>query len=248
MHQTHSPLFGALQIQLDHSRVLPSNVRRCIDGRYPLNGQTAGALARPGADGGLLVALLTLNRALNLGRAPEVWARLLYESLLNRYRAIFLHTSIDQVDKPTLVEQMQGCKHLELTFRNSIRAAMEPSVLERGFAEFQRCDSDYGGLNIEVLKGNHREKAIIVNDELAWTYNAQDSDGNTWYVYDRARDSAFISQVGLDLGLAKQEASVFAEIIRRQTASTLVELSKSLPVIVASRGIWAPAGVGLVTS
>ena len=64
------PQLAEVEEYVTKSMVAANKGTKCVDGRY-LPEQASGMLARPGADGGYVMALEAVNRKKRLGLTPE---------------------------------------------------------------------------------------------------------------------------------------------------------------------------------
>src|SRR5882672_7369739 len=108
---------------INASSVPASEGRKCVDGRY-LPGQASGMIARPGGDGGYVMALMAVNHVKKLGLTPEQCFNAVYK-VVSHYKGFCFHTD-QHVDTENNTDyRLIGCGHLAMAATKHFSAAYD---------------------------------------------------------------------------------------------------------------------------
>ena len=231
---------GELAAAVRHARetVFPVAAgRRCIDSRYE-PGQGSGAIARPGADFGYVMALLAVNHARGLGWTAARLVDAVCDALTRAGDRFYLHTdrlspwpSAGNPDRPAI-----GCRH--------IAAAVDPEQAPRFFPPSYRTpDADVraalarvanraagGAVEVVTLRGEGVGRGVLVVVGTGRTVHPAAGDA-AYFVYDQARDEAFLARVLVPrLGIPGLPAAEVAAAARAQLGATLRAAAPGRPV------------------
>lgn len=155
--------------------------RRCVDGRYEKT-QRAGTIARPGADFGYVIILLSLNKEQKLGLSPEQ----LFDSVHYSVDTFALHTDdISQI----------GCGHIAQAIDNEYFYGTHAHEVRRAleYAENKRKQAG-SKIIMDVLHDQHAEKGILVVQSTKRTVYSYDGK-NSYFIYDKTRDEEYIREL-----------------------------------------------------
>lgn len=205
---------------------------KCVDGRY-LPTQASGMIARPGADGGYVMALEAVNRKKNLGLTPEQCFNAVYKAVKILNGKFYLHTDHHTDPNPQTHHGLIGCGHLAKAGRRFLSWEYDIRSSDvREMVDYARnlCEVS---TNIEMvnLAGQHQEKGVLIvhGDKLA--VNADNPKLHQMYfIYDVDRDRNFMKQLVETMQI---ENLTFKDMSREadlQLDATLQNLAVGLPI------------------
>lgn len=205
---------------------------KCVDGRY-LPTQSAGMIARPGADGGYVMALEAVNRKKNLGLTPEQCFNAVFKAVNILNGKFYLHTDHHADPNPHTHHGLIGCGHLAKAGRKFFSWEYDIRSNDvREMVDYARNLSEVS-TNIEMvnLAGKHQEKGVLIVHGDKYTVNADNPRlAQMYFIYDVDRDRTFMKQL---VETMKIEGLTFKDMIREadfQLDATLQNLALGLPV------------------
>ncbi len=131
---------------------------RCIDGRY--SGLDLPALATPGADAGLVMEIIAVNREYDLGLTHQSIEEIIL-STVNGYDHFYLHTDTDH---PT---DMLGCGHINQVFGDPLAYQMDKSDVDYVKSFLVRAQRK--GAKNTILEDGHKEGAVLILKGSEWS-------------------------------------------------------------------------------
>lgn len=214
------------------SVVAASNGTKCVDGRY-LPDQTPGMIARPGADGGYVMALEAVNRKKRLGLTPEQSFNAVFKTVKKLNGTFYLHTD-HQVDPNAHTHNgLIGCGHLAKAARKGL--SWEYDVRSNDVREMiayarNLCDIS-AGVEMINLKGDHQEKGVLIVHGDKYTVLADNPKlKQMYFIYDVDRDRAFMKTLVEEMNI---KGLTYQDMIREadlQLDATLQNLAVGLPI------------------
>jgi hypothetical protein len=221
--------------------------RRCIDGRYE-PGQGSGLIARPGADFGYVMALLSLNHALRWGLTPAQVVDAVWRVVAGEGGPFRIHTDQlvawppwDGAARDTdgvTGRPVIGCRHVAAA-ADPARATCyfppsypSPDVDVRAALDRIAARARDGeAVDVIRLRGQRVERGVLVvvgTQRTVQPTTARDA----YFVYDQARDEAFVARTLVPgLGLPGLTAAAL-------TAAARVQLAASLRIVAAGRPVF----------
>lgn len=131
---------------------------RCIDGRYETI-EGLEPLAKPGADIGDLMVMLSTNTQYALNLTPEIILEVLIETVSGKEN-LRIHTDGHNCHSHDKREQCLGCGHLKQAALDPVAYGLEKEHIEFIFKALEQFKTD--GIKNDVLEGDHMEKAVII--------------------------------------------------------------------------------------
>lgn len=198
-------MWAQTQSQFERYLNQPGNIvpailgRRCIDGRYPKDGQSQGMIARPGGDYGyaLVLAAVTdpdsfFHKTFNTPvLTPENCFDMVFNAVTAEGKPFYMHT--DHHDDGTNI----GCGHAAapIKHREYYRLFEEgrPELLLQKVREQSSNEGlEVNELHLENLHGSHEEKAVVIVTGTNKTIRSQNESGEMYFVYDITRDYEYM--------------------------------------------------------
>jgi hypothetical protein len=245
MTQTSDSDLAAANAFIRHNVIPAQDGCMCVDGRYPVAGENAGRLARPGADFGYVMVLLGLRREGAIDLTPEECAQRVYDHV-TRNRGVFrIHTDAQADQQRRLTERpdtvISGCGHIKRATlaENSQLFGLEPEDVVAAFSHIERLRSE-GKVEEEVLRGDHAEHGVLINSGIRNTlYHS--NGGDQYFVYDKTRDTERLNELTAALDVDFDAALAVSE---KQTNAALQLLAKGTPIVLvdADEGGYSAAG------
>ena len=212
---------------------------KCVDGRY-LPDQTPGMIARPGADGGYVMALEAVNRKKRLGLTPEQSFNAVFKTVKKLNGTFYLHTDhhVDPNPDPIGANShthngLIGCGHLAKAARKGL--SWEYDVRSKDVREMisyarNLCDIS-AGVEMINLKGDHKEQGVLIVHGDKYTVLADNPKlKQMYFIYDVDRDRSFMKTLVEEMnikGLTYQDMIKEADL---QLDATLQNLAVGLPI------------------
>lgn len=171
--------------------------RKCVDGRY-LPNQGGGMIARPGADGGYVMALAAVNRKKKLGLTPEECFNAVYKAVVKIGGKFYLHTDHHVDPSDGLHHGLTGCGHLAKAARRLY--SREYDIRSRDVKKMVNYARNLSQIEGEVelvnLKGSHTESGILVINSSKYAVNSSNAtQSKMFFVYDADRDNKFMEKL-----------------------------------------------------
>lgn len=212
------------------SSIPASEGRKCVDGRY-LPGQASGMIARPGGDGGYVMALMAVNHIKKLGLTPEQCFNAVYK-VVSHNKGFCIHTD-QHVDPESMTDyRLIGCGHLAMAatkhFSNAYdlqsKEMQELIIYARSVGEIEKK------VHLVTLSGDHQEQGVLLVNSKDYTVLTDNPKlQQMYFVYDAWRDNEFLKKLvkemhipGLTFADMKHESAL-------QLQATLHNLAKGLP-------------------
>lgn len=210
------------------SAVMARKGTKCVDGRY-LPNQAHGMLARPGADGGYVMALEAVNRKKHLGFTPLECFNAVFKAIKKLNGTFYLHTDEHASAHNALI----GCGHIAKAGRKMF--SWEYDIRSGDIKEMVNYARNLCEIspNIEMvnLVGNHEEKGVLIVHGSKYTVLADNPKRHQMYfIYDVDRDRAFMRKLVEEMDL---KGVTFEDMIREadlQLDATLQNLAVGLPI------------------
>lgn len=215
------------------SSVVPAHTgTKCVDGRY-LPDQTPGMIARPGADGGYVMALEAVNRKKRLGLTPEQCFNAVFKTVKKLHGTFYLHTD-HHVDPDGHTHRgLIGCGHLAKAARKGLSWEYDVRSRDvREMVEYARNLSDISaGVEMITLAGEHKEQGVLIVHGDKYTILADNPKlKQMYFIYDVDRDRAFMKTLVEEM---KIPGLTYTDMIREadlQLNATLQNLAVGLPI------------------
>lgn len=240
-HQEHMGVHRALLAHITNPEnvVTAEDGRKCGDGRYE---EINGKLARFGADGGYVLALLSINRTKELGFTPMQIVDAVVDSTEGMF-SIHSDEAAEKIALETDDPSKIGCGHLAkavLPENEQDYMVYAPDVAIAN--EYMKNLAILVPEKVEMvfLRGAHKERGVIIN--TGFEKKIRHGDGyNQWFVVGAAKDQEY-SNVLFERIMHRlpelREAEVtqkdFREVLDKQTAATGRLLAKGLPVFLVN--------------
>ncbi|MBI4096803.1 MAG: hypothetical protein HY428_00095 [Candidatus Levybacteria bacterium] len=201
--------------------------RKCVDGRYQA-GQGSGMISRPGADFGYIMVLLAINKEKKLGLTPQECVDKVRGVVTKNGGKFFMHS--DQHADPVLpqpnhndhahVKQLTGCGHITNAANPELALAygVDPDDVKQAHIYAKSIAQ----VEEVPLYGEHEERDVIAITGTKRTVSSFDQHRNRMYfVYDKARDGAFMDELVPQLGIEGVTIEEFKAAAGRQMNETL---------------------------
>ncbi|MEK7572008.1 MAG: hypothetical protein AAB553_07080 [Patescibacteria group bacterium] len=213
--------------------IVPASAgRKCIDGRY-LPNQATGMIARPGGDGGYVMALLAVNQRKKLGLTPEQCFNAVYKVVSKSGEGFCLHT--DQFADPTNHDHRRliGCGHIAKAASKKFAKSYDVSgddvrrivAYARNICEISRT------VHMVNLAGYHKERGVIIVQSKDYSVLADNPKlGQMYFIYDDERDNGFLKNLVKEMhikGLTFEDMKKESDL---QLQATLHNLALGLPI------------------
>ena len=223
---------GGARSFVEKNMIPAHNSRCCIDGRYP-HGDVP-ACARPGGDPGYFMEILAGLRKIGF-------------NLNSQNAQAVLDTIIDTLGGPTKIDWHTdehsngvagGCKHIANARNNPNDYGLTGGDAELIEQTLLRLKSQGG--NEIVLKGEHKERAVLILNSRDLSINHQGEDGDQVFVYHKAIDQEqrdiLVQAVSARFGLDNAELLEATNTASaNQLEATADVVAKNLPRYIASR-------------
>jgi len=231
-HSSAIPGLEDVATYVKASTVLSQKGTKCVDGRY-LPTQAHGFLARPGADGGYVMALEAVNRKLHLGLTPQQCFNLVFKAVIALNGKFYLHT--DEYTDPTPYTHtgLIGCGHLAKAGRKGLSWEYDVRSNDvREMVNYARnlCEVS-SHIEMITLSGKHTEKGVLLvhsRKNTVLSYNPKRHQ--MYFIYDVDRDHTFMKKLVETMAL---EGLTYRDMIREadlQLDATLQNLAVGLPI------------------
>lgn len=206
--------------------------RKCVDGRY-LPTQASGMIARPGADGGYVMAIKAVSRKKNLGILPEECFNAVYKVVTKNKGKFYLHTDHHTDPQTGVHHGLIGCGHLAKAARRLY--SHEYDVRSKDIRKLVSYARNLSEIENEVelvnLDGVHMEKGILIINSDKYTVNSSTFDrSQMFFVYDAKRDNEFMKKLVKEMnikGLTYEDMKKESDL---QLNTTLQNLALGLPI------------------
>lgn len=202
--------------------------RKCIDGRY-LPEQATGMIARPGGDGGYVMALMAVNRKKKLGLTPEQCFNAVYNAVKDD-SGFCMHT--DQ-HSDTEVGTHIGCGHMAKAanqrFANKYDVNSED--IEKVIEYAQNIQEISKSVSILNLQGEHKEQGVLIVQSNMYTVLADNPKlSQMYFVYDEKRDNEFLKKLVKEMTIPDVTYEAMKAESDLQLQATLQLLAVHLPI------------------
>lgn len=217
------------------STVLAKEGRKCVDGRY-LPEQATGMIARPGGDGGYVMALMAVNRKKNLGLTPEQCFNAVYNAVKDD-SGFCMHTDHNSDPDDATRIGLIGCGHMAKAatrrFCGNYDVKSEDVVKVIAYARNVREISN--GVHIVNLTGEHKERGVLIVKSDTHSVLADNPKlSQMYFIYDEKRDNEFLKKLVKELdipGVTYQDMKTESDM---QLQATLQLLALHLPIFTVS--------------
>lgn len=212
--------------------------RKCVDGRY-LPEQATGMIARPGGDGGYVMALMAVSKKRNIGLTPEQCFNIIYKAVEND-KGFCMHT--DHHTDPGLIgadpvnaahKGLIGCGHLAkaATRRFCQDYDVNSDDVEKVINYARNIKEISSGVHMVNLDGEHQERGVLVVNSDKYTIHADNPElSQMYFVYDQQRDTAFLKKLVKEIAIDGVTYEDMKEESDQQLHATLQLLAANLPI------------------
>lgn len=226
------PDLDAIEAYVSQSIIPAKSGRKCVDGRY-LPDQATGMIARPGGDGGYVMALMAVNRKKNLGMTPEHCFNLIYNAVASD-KGFCMHTDHTADPDDATHIGLIGCGHLAKAanrrFCNDYDVNSDD--VEKVITYARNLKEISSGVHVVNLGGEHQERGVIIVESDNYTVLADNPElGQMYFVYDEQRDTAFLKKLVKEIaieGVTYEDMKAESDL---QLQATLQLLALHLPII-----------------
>lgn len=205
--------------------------RKCVDGRYRPD-QATGMIARPGGDGGYVMALMAVNKKKKLGLTPEQCFNEVY-NVVSKSKGFCMHT--DQYTDPDAHTHngLIGCGHLAKAASPKLSKAYDVNSADvlrvvnyaRNVCEISQT------MHMVNLAGEHKERGVLIVHSKTHTVLADNPKLNQMYfIYDDERDTAFLSHLVKEMKIRGVTIADMKRESDAQLQATLHNLALGLPI------------------
>lgn len=209
-------------------------VCRCIDGRYGNDPAYAGAIARPGAHFGYVMALVGANARYELGLTPEACFEYVFDAVTYLCDRFDMHTDsathpsceIGCAHRPSYVPI--GCGH--------ITQALDPAHKDAYFLHngdvaetLDIVSYKNGTIAMANLSEPHAEEAVLIVTGTKRTAKPV-QDGHMFFVYDAERDRRFMESLVRTMHVPGLTPEMLIGTANLQLRSTLRILASDKPI------------------
>lgn len=197
---------------------------RCIDGRY--TSDTIGSLARPGADAGVMMELLAVNREYNIGLTHQLMEEIIV-SVVKGYDNFYLHSDTHHK------QDVLGCGHINEAHKDPSAYQLEKSDMD--YMDSFLVDAQHKGAINVILEGEHNEGAVLIIRGEHWSVAPI---GKT-FVYHQALDDLrrktlvdiLLPYVDKSLKVSKEYLyDILTQVADNQRLETVRRLASQLPI------------------
>ncbi|MFH0857211.1 MAG: hypothetical protein V1848_00500 [Candidatus Magasanikbacteria bacterium] len=149
--------------------------RKCVDGGYKEH-EAVGAIALPGADLGISMALL------KLGFSPEEAFEIVHRFVTKSGHSYCWHTDTHEGHHGCIV----GCGHCNVAIGKSHHYGVESEKIAELLNIVRRKQEELSNVDRVILDREHAEKAILVIVSVDYTVKPWDEQNNNQYfIYDQ---------------------------------------------------------------
>lgn len=216
---------------VEASVVAAKHGRKCVDGRY-LPDQATGMIARPGGDGGYVMALMAVSKKKKLGLTPEQCFNAVYKAVADD-NGFCMHT--DRYSDPDKLHHIGliGCGHLAKAasrrFCNNYDVRSED--VEKIINYARNIHEISPTVKMVNLEGEHQERGVLIVNSDQYSVLADNPKlKQMFFVYDQQRDNAFmkklVKEIAID-GVTYEDLKAESDL---QLHATLQILAANLPI------------------
>lgn len=220
--------------------------RQCVDGRYPLGGESSGMIARPGADMGYVMILLALNKEKSWGLTPEQIVDAVYSVITRNNGQFYKHTDHHATSTDGSTSNDYSERHV-ITGCSHIANACNPDLCMLYAVDFYDSRNALTHIRQRMIKGDkikrenldgeHNEQAVLIIKSKEKTVNHRNND-EMYFVYDKARDNEFMKKLTIFLNSQLQDYldgveisfEEFRQVSDKQTTATFHAIAKGKPM------------------
>lgn len=213
------------------STILTREGRKCVDGRY-LPDQATGMLARPGGDGGYVMALIAVSKKKKLGLTPEQCFNAVY-NVVSKSKGFCMHTDRNTDPDEHTHNGLIGCGHLAKAAQRKLSKSYDVNSEDiLRIVDYARniCEISQT-VHMVNLAGEHKERGVLIVHSDKYTVLADNPKLNQMYfIYDDERDMKFLAMLVKEM---KIPGLTFADMKREsdlQLQATLHNLALGLPI------------------
>lgn len=204
--------------------------RKCVDGGYRED-QDVGALAMPGGDLGLSMALMDDRFGLSPEQAFSLVKNFVNERGWDYCWHSDTHADPEDGDHHQHEDDLHvGCGHCNASINNADRYGTSSERLAELLSLVRAAQEEGEGMSFTNLDREHAEKGILVNTSTEKTVKPWDEEQDVqFFILDKARQDNLARELVQSLqaqGLDVAEADFF-EVLESQTNATLGLLGSS---------------------
>ncbi|MCL5783849.1 MAG: hypothetical protein M1142_00640 [Patescibacteria group bacterium] len=211
--------------------------RKCVDGRYDLDTEDTGRIARPGGDAGYVEALLAVNEPLQLDLTPEQCFDLVYDAVTADGEPFFMHTDAHAEHEEHEAHETEetatiGCGHLAKATKPEFASGygVDASKVAAVIKHAKKRQKEGANIRINALEHEHDEIGVLVVRGRQNSVNS--NNGLMYFVYDQDRDEDFMKMLAekLKARIPGLTYEAFKEASGHQLQATLHNLALGKPI------------------
>ena len=198
--------------------------RKCVDGRYKED-EAVGAMAIPGADLGISMALLSL------GFSPQESFDLVYDFVVENDKPYCWHTDTHEGHNKCVI----GCGHCNAAIGNAKHYGVNSEKVSELFEIIREVQRQKPNMEMITLDSEHAEKGVLIVTSTNFTIKPWDQDqNNQYFIYDKTRHLLFLKSL-VEFAKSKDLEVSYNNLVSasdRQTNATLglLDSSKGKPI------------------
>lgn len=209
--------------------------RKCVDGRY-LPDQATGMIARPGGDGGYVMALMAVSRKKKLGLTPEQCFNAVYK-IVEKDSGFCMHTDRQTDPGGPTHRGLIGCGHMAKAAMRQFGEDYDVNSadVEKVVNYARNLHEITHRVHIVNLTGDHKEQGVLIVNSDKYTVLADNPKLNQMYfIYDEQRDTMFIKHLVDELAFDDVTYDDMKAESDLQLHATLQILAANLPIYTVS--------------
>lgn len=224
-----------IQAYVKASIVPAKEGRKCVDGRY-LPEQATGMIARPGGDGGYVMALMAVNKKKNLGLTPEQCFNAVYNAVKDD-SGFCMHTDHHTDPDATTHIGLIGCGHMAKAANRKFCDDYDVKCedVEKVIAYARNVKEISKGVHMLKLEGEHKEQGVLIVQSTTHTVLADNPKlSQMYFIYDETRDNEFLKKLVKEMhleGVTYEDMKTESDL---QLQTTLQLLALHLPIYTVS--------------
>jgi hypothetical protein len=225
------PNMEEIESYIKASTVTAKAGRKCVDGRY-LPDQATGMIARPGGDGGYVMALMAVSKKKKLGLTPEQCFNAIYKAV-EKDNGFCMHTDHDSDPDGATHKGLIGCGHMAkaATRRFCQDYDVNCNDVEKVINYARNINEISHRVNMVNLAGAHQEQGVLIIDSDEYSVLADNPElKRMYFVYDEQRDNAFIKNLVKEIAIEGVTFEEMKEESDLQLQATLQILAVNLPI------------------
>lgn len=198
--------------------------RKCVDGGYREN-QAVGAMAIPGGDLGISMALL------NLGLSPQESFSLVYDFVVEGDKPYCWHTDTHEGRDECVI----GCGHCNAAILDGEHYGVSSEKVSELLKIVKEAQEEKPNMEMITLDREHAEKGILVITSTDFTIKPWDEEReNQYFIYDKTQHLHFLKSL-VDFAKSKDREVSYDDLVSASDTQTnatlgLLDSSKGKPI------------------